>query len=48
VHGESLIVRTDPGEQEQLLVDPAGCAEDEDLRRWVERGIAYAKILPPK
>jgi TfoX/Sxy family transcriptional regulator of competence genes len=31
-----------------LLVDPDGCAEDEDLRRWVERGIAYARGLPPK
>ena len=68
VHGEALIVRTDPGQQEQLLtepgarvfdltgrpmkgwllVDPAGCAEDEDLRRWVDRGIEYARSLPPK
>jgi TfoX/Sxy family transcriptional regulator of competence genes len=31
-----------------LLVDPAGCADDADLRRWVDRGIAYAKSLPPK
>ena len=31
-----------------LLVDPAGCAEDEDLRRWVWRGIGYARSLPPK
>jgi hypothetical protein len=31
-----------------LLVDPAGCAEDKDLRRWVERGIGYARSLPPK
>jgi TfoX/Sxy family transcriptional regulator of competence genes len=30
-----------------LVVDPAGCAEDEDLRRWVERGIGYAPSLPP-
>lgn len=68
VHGEALIVRTDPGQQEQLLaepgtrvfdmtgrpmkgwllVDPSGYAEDEDLRRWVARGIGYAKSLPPK
>lgn len=68
VHGESLIVPTDPGHQEQLLpvpgarvfdltgrpmkgwllVDPGGCAEDADLRRWVERGIGYARSLPPK
>ena len=31
-----------------LLVDPDGPAEDEDLRRWVERGLAYASSLPPK
>ena len=31
-----------------LLVD-AGChAEDEDLRRWVDRGVAYASSLPAK
>jgi len=31
-----------------LLVDPDGHAEDEDLRRWVERDLAYASSLPPK
>ena len=31
-----------------LLVDPPGCAEDEDLQRWVERGVAYAHSLPSK
>jgi hypothetical protein len=31
-----------------LLVDPGGCAEDDDLRRWVARGVAYARGLPPK
>jgi hypothetical protein len=30
------------------LVDPDGHAEDEDLRRWVGRGLAYAASLPPK
>lgn len=68
VHGENLIVRTDPGQQERLLAEPgarvfdltgrpmkgwllvdrAGCAEDADLRRWVDRGVAYAHSLPPK
>ena len=53
VHGEGLIVRADPADQEALLaepgarvfdltgrrmkgwllVDPEGCAEDDDLRR---------------
>jgi TfoX N-terminal domain len=31
-----------------LLVDTEGHAEDEDLRRWVDRGVAYASSLPPK
>ena len=31
-----------------LLVDADGHAEDEDLRRWVGRGLAYTSSLPPK
>jgi hypothetical protein len=31
-----------------LLVNAEGHAEDEDLRRWVDRGLAYAGSLPPK
>jgi TfoX/Sxy family transcriptional regulator of competence genes len=31
-----------------LLVDADGHAEDDDLRRWVHRGVAYAASLPPK
>jgi hypothetical protein len=31
-----------------LLVDPGGHAEDEDLRRWVDRGVAHASSLPAK
>jgi hypothetical protein len=31
-----------------ILVDAGGHAEDEDLRRWVDRGVAYAHTLPPK
>jgi TfoX/Sxy family transcriptional regulator of competence genes len=30
------------------LVDADGHAEDDDLRRWVGRGVAYALSLPPK
>lgn len=68
VHGDDLIVRTDPGQQEALLTEPGarpfdltgrpmqgwlmvaadGCAEDDDLRRWVGRGVAYARSLPAK
>jgi TfoX/Sxy family transcriptional regulator of competence genes len=68
VHGEALVVRTEPSQQERLLaepgarvfdltgrpmkgwllVDPAGCAEDDDLRRWVDRGLTFARSLPPK
>jgi hypothetical protein len=31
-----------------LLVAADGHAEDDDLRRWVDRGVAYASSLPPK
>ena len=31
-----------------LLVDADGHAEDGDLRRWVDRGLAFAASLPPK
>jgi hypothetical protein len=31
-----------------LLVDPDGQAEDEDLRRSVDRGLARGSSLPPK
>jgi hypothetical protein len=31
-----------------LLVGSDGHAEDDDLRRWVDRGVAYAGTLPPK
>ena len=31
-----------------LLMHPSGHAEDQDLRRWVDRGLTYASSLPPK
>ncbi|MCX4472218.1 hypothetical protein C5N14_28580 [Micromonospora sp. MW-13] len=31
-----------------FLVAPDACAEDEDLRRWVDRGLGYARTLPPR
>ena len=31
-----------------VVVDAEGCAADKDLKRWVKRGVAYAKGLPPK
>jgi TfoX/Sxy family transcriptional regulator of competence genes len=31
-----------------LLVDPVGYSEDDDLKRWVDRAVAYAASLPPK
>jgi hypothetical protein len=31
-----------------LRVDAEAVAEDDDLRRWVARGVDYAASLPPK
>jgi hypothetical protein len=31
-----------------VQVDVGGHAEDEDLCRWVGRGVAYAGSLPPE
>ena len=31
-----------------LRVDLDGSADDHELRRWVERGLAYVRLLPPK
>jgi hypothetical protein len=31
-----------------LRVDPSAAASDEQLERWVEIGVAYARSLPPK
>ena len=31
-----------------LVVDADAVAEDADLRRWIERGVAFARSLPPK
>jgi hypothetical protein len=31
-----------------LLLEPIGHGEDDDLRRWVDRGVTYARSLPPK
>ncbi|PZF82116.1 TfoX/Sxy family protein [Jiangella anatolica] len=31
-----------------VVIDAAALAEDDDLRRWVGRGVAFAGELPPK
>ena len=31
-----------------VYVDPEGTADDEVLRHWVDRGLAYTETLPPK
>jgi TfoX/Sxy family transcriptional regulator of competence genes len=31
-----------------IVVDAGQCAEDDDLSRWVSRGVAHARSLPPK
>jgi TfoX/Sxy family transcriptional regulator of competence genes len=31
-----------------LRVDPEGATSDQDLERWVETGLTFARSLPPK
>ncbi len=31
-----------------VYVGPGGCEDDDDLRAWVDRGVAFATSLPPK
>lgn len=31
-----------------ITVDPEACSRPADVRRWVKRGVAYAKGLPKK
>jgi TfoX/Sxy family transcriptional regulator of competence genes len=31
-----------------VYVEPAGCAEDDALRGWVERALGFVATLPPK
>ena len=31
-----------------ICVGREGYADDDDLRRWVDRGVSYARSLPPK
>lgn len=31
-----------------LRVDPAGLGSDEELERWADVGLSYARTLPPK
>ena len=30
------------------LVEPAGIEADEDLKSWIDRGVRFARSLPPK
>jgi TfoX/Sxy family transcriptional regulator of competence genes len=31
-----------------IMISPEGCASDKVLLSWIEKGIAFAKSLPPK
>jgi hypothetical protein len=31
-----------------LRIDPAGVTTDRELLRWAERGVTYARTLPPR
>ncbi len=30
------------------LIEPAGIESDDDLKAWIERGVKFARSLPPK
>ena len=55
---ESERLEAEPGAQATVMrgrpmrgwitVDPAACARDAELSRWVDRGVAYAGTLPAK
>jgi len=56
--GEQATLLTEPGTRPfdmsgrpmkgWILVDASVCSEDDDLRRWVARGVAHARGLPSK
>jgi TfoX/Sxy family transcriptional regulator of competence genes len=31
-----------------VLVEPAGIQEEDDLKHWIDQGVAYVQSLPPK
>lgn len=31
-----------------LLIDPAGCTTEDEVRPWVDRAVAFVRTLPPK
>lgn len=47
VHAEPIVMR---GREMTgwLRIDPAGLATEEDLARWADLGVAYARSLPAK
>lgn len=34
--------------QSMVYVEPAGCADDEQLASWMNRAVRFARSLPPK
>ncbi len=46
-HAEPFVMRG-RAMQGWLRVDPAGIDAQPELARWVSRGVAYARSLPPK
>jgi TfoX/Sxy family transcriptional regulator of competence genes len=46
-HAEPFVMRG-RAMQGWLRVDPAGLGTKRELEKWVARGVAYARSLPPK
>lgn len=46
--GAGVFAMTGRVSRGMLVVEAAAVADDDELRRWVSRGVAFARSLPPK
>lgn len=46
--GAGVFAMTGRVSRGMLVVEAAAVAADDELRRWVSRGVAFARSLPPK
>lgn len=46
--GAGVFAMTGRVSRGMLVIEAAAVADDDELRRWVSRGVAFARSLPPK